>query len=73
MTGFYNSCDVTAFVGVRQHSKGFVGTVSLLLSKPPIRVVHQCLLHRATELEAAQDAHRDAKAIIRMWSQEVRS
>lgn len=72
MPALYSSCDVTAFVGVRAHKRWFVGTVSLLLSRPPVRVVHECVPLRDTELEAAQDAHTDARLLIRMWADEVR-
>jgi hypothetical protein len=72
MSDLYVSPHVTLFPSTRRSDAWFVGVVSALQGPKALRVVHECLPLRDTELEAHLDACDDAEKLLGMWGDRVR-
>jgi hypothetical protein len=71
MSNLYTSPHVTLFPSTRRSGNWFVGVVSALQGPKALRVEHECLPLRDTELEAHLDACDDAEKLLRMWGDQV--
>ncbi len=71
MSNLYVSPHVTLFPSTRRSERWFVGVVSALQGPRALRVEHECLPLRDTELEAYLDACDDAEKLLRMWGDRV--
>jgi hypothetical protein len=67
MSNMYFSPHVTLFPATRPTGMWFVGVVSALQGPRALRVEHECLPLRDTELEAHLDACDDAEKLLAMW------
>lgn len=71
MSNMYVSPHVTLFPSTRPSGLWFVGVVTALQGRRALRVEHECLPLRDTELEAHLDACDDAEKLLRMWGDRV--
>ena len=71
MSNLYASPQVTLFPSTRPSGVWFVGIVTALQGPRALRVTHECLPLRDTELEAHLDACDDAEKLLKMWGDRV--
>jgi hypothetical protein len=71
MSDMYVSPHVTLFPAAHRSGMWFVGTVTALQGPRALRVQHECLPLRDTELEAYLDACDDAEKLLGMWGDRV--
>lgn len=71
MSNLYSSPHVTLFPSTRPSGAWFVGVVTALQGPRALRVEHECLPLRDTELEAHLDACNDAEKLLKMWGDRV--
>ena len=71
MFPFLVSPDITAFPGAQPSGVFFEGVVNVLHGPRSSRQQLVCLGVRDTDVEALNDAERDAAALIELWRQKV--